>query len=216
MVFFWRLTGLEVVRNCFCSFPAISATDVRLIRLCSSIYFWGSLNKIPQAEWLKHWKLIFPYFLSLKVKSRDISGLVSFVTFLLGSWVLVLLACPYMVTPHCVLSVSYVLRSFSCKHTTHSRPGALSWPHFTLITPLQSCLQIWSRSEREGFSMWIWPSERHNSVPNRSTVENIPALKHLVNIQIKHPKGKVPGRCGDDRKKMNILEFHLALSIDFF
>lgn len=116
----------------------------------------------------------------------------------------------------CVLSVFYVLRSFSCKHTTHSRPGALTWPHFTLITPLQSCLQIWSHSEREGFSMWVWPSERHNSVPNRSTVENIPALKHLVNIQIKHPKGKVPGRCGNDRKKVGILEFHLALSIDFF
>lgn len=124
MVFFWRLTGLEVIRNCFCSFPAISATDGRLIRLCRSIYFWGSLkcNKIPQAEWLKHWKLIFPYFLSLKVKSRDTSSLVSFVTFLLGSWVLVFLACPYMVTPLCVVCV-LCLRSFSCQQNHSQQTG---------------------------------------------------------------------------------------------
>lgn len=150
-----------------------------------------------------------------QVKRHQWSG--PFVTFLLGSWVLVFLACPYMVTPHsvcclCPMSKVIFLRSKPLTaDRVHSRDLIL-----TLITPSQSCLQIWSRSEREGFSLWIWPSERHNSVPNRSIVENIPVLKHLVNIQIKHPKGKVPGRCGGDRKKMSILEFHLALSIDSF
>lgn len=36
---------------------------------------------------------------------------------------------------------------------------------------------------------------------------------HLVNIQIKHSKGKLTGRYGDGQRKMNILEHSWALSV---